>query len=114
FGVTRLDVGMGLSGYSILRDPANALDQLGNSDVLGFEDPYQWKRVTGASPSNSTTHSQGAFSVAVTAPGSTELQSDPFALNQTLPASISVDLFIPTGGASGTLQMFADCASKGT
>ena len=27
FGVTRLDVGMGLSGYSILRDPANALLQ---------------------------------------------------------------------------------------
>ena len=36
FGVTRLDVGMGLSGYSILRDPDNALDRLGNSDISGW------------------------------------------------------------------------------
>jgi len=113
FGVTRLDVGMGLSGYSILRDPNNALDRLGNSDVLGLEDPYQWKRVTGVAPNISTTHTQGSFSVAVAAPGSTELQSDPFEVNQTLPASISLDVFIPTGGASGTIQMFADCVSKG-
>jgi len=113
FGVTRLDVGMGLSGYSILRDPSNALDQLGNSDILGMEDVYQWKRVTGVSPNNSTTHSQGTFSVSLTNPGITELRSDPFVLTATLPASITIDLFIPTGGATGSAFMFVDCPSKG-
>jgi len=36
FGVTRLDVGMGLSGFSILRDPAERLDNppAGTADVL--------------------------------------------------------------------------------
>src|SRR4051812_6653217 len=96
FGVTRLDVGMGLSGYSILRETNNALDQLGNSDILGMEDVYQWKLVSGVAPNNSTTHSQGSFSVSLTNPGTTELRSDPFALTATLPSTISVDLFIPT------------------
>jgi FtsP/CotA-like multicopper oxidase with cupredoxin domain len=113
FGMTRLDVGMGLSGYSILRDPNNALDRLGNSDILGMEDVYQWKLVSGVAPGNSTTHSQGSFSVSLTNPGTTELRSDPFALTATLPSSISVDLFIPTGGATGSAFMFVDCPSKG-
>ena len=74
FGMTRLDVGMGLSGYSILRDPDNALDRLGNSDILGMEDVYQWKLRSGVAPGNSTTHTQGTFSVSLTNPGTTELQ----------------------------------------
>jgi FtsP/CotA-like multicopper oxidase with cupredoxin domain len=113
FGETRLDVGMGLSGFSILRDPNNALDVLGNSDILGMEDVYQWKRTSGVTPGNSTTHSQGSFSVSLTNPGITELRSDPFILTATLPSSITVDLFIPTGGATGNAFMFVDCPSKG-
>src|SRR6478609_2016560 len=113
FGVTRLDVGMGLSGFSILRDPNNALDKLGNSDILGMEDVYQWKLRSGVAPGNSTTHSQGSFSVSLTNPGTTELRSDPFALTATLPSSITIDLFIPTGGATGNAFMFVDCPSKG-
>ncbi|HEY7373949.1 MAG TPA: hypothetical protein VIF57_17445, partial [Polyangia bacterium] len=113
FGATRLDVGMGLSGYSILRDPNNALDVLGNSDILGMEDVYQWKRVLGVTPGNSTTHSQGTFSVSLANPGTTELRSDPFQVTATLPSSFSVDLFIPTGGATGSAFMFVDCPSKG-
>jgi FtsP/CotA-like multicopper oxidase with cupredoxin domain len=113
FGATRLDVGMGLSGFSILRDPANALDILGNSDILGMEDVYQWKLVSGVAPGNSPTHSQGSFSVSLANPGTTELRSDPFALTATLPANISVDVFVPTGGASGNASMFIDCPSKG-
>ena len=113
FGVTRLDVGMGLSGYSILRDPNNALDRLGNSDILGMEDVYQWKLRSGVAPGNSTTHSQGSFSVSLTNPGTTELRSDPFVLTATLPSSITIDVFIPTGGATGNAFMFVDCPSKG-
>ena len=113
FGVTRLDVGMGLSGYSILRDPNNALDRLGNSDILGMEDVYQWKLQSGVAPGNSTNHTQGTFSVSLTNPGTTELRSDPFVLTATLPASITIDLFIPTGGATGNAFMFVDCPSKG-
>jgi len=113
FGVTRLDVGMGLSGYSILRDPNNALDRLGNSDILGMEDVYQWKLQSGVAPGNSTTHSQGSFSVSLTNPGTTELRSDPFVLTATLPSSITIDVFIPTGGATGNAFMFVDCPSKG-
>jgi FtsP/CotA-like multicopper oxidase with cupredoxin domain len=113
FGVTRLDVGMGLSGYSILRDPANALDTLGNSDILGMEDVYQWKLRSGVAPGNSTTHSQGSFSVSLTNPGTTELRSDPFILTATLPSTIRIDVFIPTGGAVGNAFMFVDCPSKG-
>ena len=104
---------MGLSGYSILRDPANALDRLGNSDILGMEDVYQWKLQSGVAPGNSTNHTQGTFSVSLTNPGTTELRSDPFALTATLPASITIDLFIPTGGATGNAFMFVDCPSKG-
>jgi FtsP/CotA-like multicopper oxidase with cupredoxin domain len=113
FGATRLDVGMGLSGFSILRDPNNALDVLGNSDILGMEDVYQWKRLSGVTPGNSTTHSQGSFSVSLTNPGSTELRSDPFVLTATLPANITLDVFVPSGGASGSAFMFLDCPSKG-
>jgi FtsP/CotA-like multicopper oxidase with cupredoxin domain len=104
---------MGLSGYSILRDPANPLDVLGNSDILGMEDVYQWKRTSGVTPGNSTTHSQGTFSVSLANPGTTELRSDPFVLTATLPSTISIDVFIPTGGATGNAFMFVDCPSKG-
>src|SRR6185436_13638614 len=65
FGVTRLDVGMGLSGFSMLRDPNNALDVLGDSDILGMEDVYQWKLRSGVAPNNSTTRTQGSFSVSI-------------------------------------------------
>jgi len=113
FGVTRLDVGMGLSGFSMLRDPNNALDRLGNSDILGMEDVYQWKRTSGVAPNNSTTRTQGSFSVSLTNPGTTELRSDPFAVTATLPSSFLIDVFIPTGGAVGNAFLFVDCPSKG-
>ena len=34
-------------------------------------------------------------------------------LTATLPASITIDVFIPTGGATGNAFMFVDCPSKG-
>src|SRR6185369_7999957 len=113
FGATRLDVGMGLSGFSMLRDPNNALDVLGDSDILGMEDVYQWKLRSGVAPNNSTTRTQGSFSVSITNPGTTELRSDPFILTATLPSAITIDVFIPTGGAVGNAFMFVDCPSKG-
>ena len=51
--------------------------------------------------------------MSLTNPGTTELRSDPFALTATLPASITIDVFIPTGGATGNAFMFVDCPSKG-
>ena len=78
-----------------------------------MEDVYQWKLQSGVAPGNSTNHTQGTFSVSLTNPGTTELRSDPFALTATLPAAITIDFFIPTGGATGNAFMFVDCPSKG-
>jgi hypothetical protein len=70
FGITRLDVGMGLSGFAILRDPANPLDVPGNADTLHFEDPYVWiSSVANIQPSLDPRHTEGAFSVADNAQG---------------------------------------------
>ncbi|HEX6764992.1 MAG TPA: hypothetical protein VF103_05930, partial [Polyangiaceae bacterium] len=66
FGVTRLDVGFGLSGFAFLRDPANPLDFKGNVDILGFEDPNDWTTVVGTiQPGIDTRHTQGSFSLSL-------------------------------------------------
>ncbi len=118
FGVTRLDVGMGLSGYSILRDPANTLDQPGNADTLHFEDPYVWvSSVANIQPSLDTRHTEGSFSVAVNAQGFVSLKSRPFALTGALSSTLALDFFLPTQQPNpndfGTVQLVVDCPSKG-
>ena len=67
FGVTRLDVGFGLSGFAILRDPAGEpLDRVGNEDILGFEDPNDWiSTVAAIQPGVSTNRTQGRLSVSL-------------------------------------------------
>ena len=69
FGVTRLDVGFGLSGFAILRDPAGEpLDRQGNEDILGFEDPNDWiSTVAAIQPGISTNKTQGRFSLSLPA-----------------------------------------------
>ncbi|HVR21183.1 MAG TPA: multicopper oxidase domain-containing protein, partial [Polyangiaceae bacterium] len=118
FGATRLNVGFGLSGYSILRDPQNPLDFVGNVDILGFEDPYDWVTVVGTIPTGiDTRHTQGSFSTSLAARGFTQLQGRSFALTSTLPASVSLDFFLPSQQPNpsffGSVQLYANCPSKG-
>ena len=118
FGITRLDVGMGLSGYSILRDPNNPLDVPGNADTLHFEDPYLWiSSVSTIQPSLSTQHTEGAFSVGVNAQGFVSLKSRPFALTGALSSTLALDFFLPTQQPNpnffGQVQLVVDCPSKG-
>jgi FtsP/CotA-like multicopper oxidase with cupredoxin domain len=116
FGVTRLDVGYGLSGYSILRDPTNALDRLGNADILGFEDSTDWSSADVALTPDPR-HTQGASSIALAAHGFVTLKSRPFELSGPLAAAVTLDFFLPTQqpnpAAPGAVQVYVDCPSKG-
>jgi len=116
FGVTRLDVGFGLSGYSILRDPNNPLDKVGNVDILGFEDPNDWISST-VSVGIDPRHTQGSFSTALAAKGFNVLRGRAFELTGPLGSSVSLDFFLPSQqpnpSALGAVQLFADCPSKG-
>jgi FtsP/CotA-like multicopper oxidase with cupredoxin domain len=118
FGVTRLDVGFGLSGFAILRDPAGEpLDREGNQDILGFDDPNDWiSTVAATQPGVGTSHTQGRFSVSLPARGFVELRGRQFNLTAALPTSITLDFLQPaqaTQPTFGAVQMFADCPSKG-
>src|SRR4051812_8508046 len=118
FGVTRLDVGFGLSGFAILRDPAGEpLDREGNEDILGFEDPNDWiSTVASIQPGISTNRRQGRFSLSLAARGFVELHGRQFNLTAALPTSITLAFLQPaqaTPPTFGALQMFADCPSKG-
>jgi FtsP/CotA-like multicopper oxidase with cupredoxin domain len=119
FGVTRLDVGFGLSGYSILRDPAGEpLDRQGNEDIMGFEDPNDWtSTVPSIKPGVGSSHTQGRLSVSLAAQGFVELDGRQFNLTAGLPSNITLDFFLPAQQANpfwfGAVQMYADCPSKG-
>jgi len=117
FGVTRLDVGFGLSGFTILRDPANPLDPPlgGNASVLGMEDPYEWTG-SGVTVGFDTRHTQGESSVALAAKGFVTIKSQTFELTQALGRTISMDFFLPTQQANpfwfGAVQVYVDCPSR--
>jgi FtsP/CotA-like multicopper oxidase with cupredoxin domain len=118
FGVTRLDVGFGLSGYAILRDPVGEpLDRVGNEDILGFEDPNDWiSTVAAIQPGVSTNRTQGRHSVSLPARNFVELRGRQFNLTAALPTTIRLDFLKPsqaTPPTFGAVQMFADCPSKG-
>ena len=118
FGVTRLDVGFGLSGFAILRDPAGEpLDRQGNEDILGFEDPNDWiSTVAAIQPGISTNRRQGRFSLSLKAQNFVELRGRQFNLTAGLPANITLDFFLPTAQANpfwfGAVQAYVDCPSK--
>jgi len=116
FGVTRLDVGMGLSGYSILRDPVNPLDRVGNADILGFEDPNDFTSSTLAL-GISTNHTEGSFSVSANAKGFQVLKSGTFELTSALASNVTLDFFLPQQQPNpfffGAVQLYVDCPSKG-
>ena len=118
FGATRLDVGFGLSGFTILRDPAGEpLDREGNEDILGFEDPNDWiSTVASIQPGVSTNRVQGRHSVSLAAQNFVELRGRQFNLTAALPTSITLRFLKPaqaTPPTFGAVQMFADCPSKG-
>jgi len=119
FGVTRLDVGFGLSGFAILRDPAGEpLDRHGNEDILGFEDPNDWTSTVAAiQPGISTNRRQGRFSLSLKAQNFVELDGRQFNLTAPLPSNITLDFFLPTQQPNafwfGAVQMYVDCPSKG-
>jgi FtsP/CotA-like multicopper oxidase with cupredoxin domain len=117
FGVTRLDVGFGLSGFAIVRDPAGEpLDRHGNEDILGFEDPYDWtSTVASIQPGVSTNRQQGRHSVSLAARNFVELRGREFNLTATLPTAITLAFLKPsqpTPPNFGAVQMYADCPSK--
>lgn len=118
FGVTRLDVGFGLSGFTILRDPANPLDPPlgGNSSILGMEDPYEWTG-TGVTVGFDTRHTEGQSSVALQAKGFVTITSIPVEITQGLGSTIGMDFFLPTEqpnpSAFGAVQVYVHCPSKG-
>jgi len=119
FGVTRLDVGFGLSGFAIIRDPAGEpLDRHGNEDILGFEDPNDWTSTVAAiQPGISTNRRQGRFSLSLNAKNFVELRGREFNLTAGLPTSLTLDFFLPSQQPNpswfGAVQMYVDCPSKG-
>ena len=118
FGVTRLDVGFGLSGFAILRDPAGEpLDRQGNEDILGFEDPNDWiSTVAAIQPGISTNHTQGRFSLSLPARNFVELRGRQFNLTAGLPTTVTLDFLKPSQAQTptfGAVQMYVDCPSKG-
>lgn len=117
FGVTRLDVAMGLSGFSILRDPANPLDKVGNADIAGFEDPNDWTTIVGSvTPGTDTRHTQGTSSLALAAKGFVQVKSPTFELTSALASTASLDFFLPSQQPNpywlGAVQLYVDCPSK--
>jgi FtsP/CotA-like multicopper oxidase with cupredoxin domain len=115
FGVTRLDVGAGLSGFSILRDPNNPLDKVGNARMLGFEDPYDWSS-TQLALGQDTRHSEGSFAMSMEAKGYSTFKSGVFALTGSLATTITLDFLMPTTQPNpywlGAVQLYVDCPSK--
>jgi FtsP/CotA-like multicopper oxidase with cupredoxin domain len=117
FGVTRLDVGFGLSGFSILRDPNNPLDKVGNAHILGLEDPNDWTTTSsGITVGYDTRHTEGVASVSLNAKGYVPLKGRTFELTTALGSSVSLDFFLPSQQANpswyGAVQLYVDCPSK--
>jgi len=117
FGVTRLDVGFGLSGFTILRDPANPLDPPlgGNQSALGMEDPFEWTG-NGVTVGFDARHTEGQSSIALAAKGFVTMTSQTFELTGPIGATLSLDVFIPTQSPAPTfsaVQIYVDCPSKG-
>jgi len=119
FGVTRLDVGFGLSGFSILRDPNNPLDKVGNALILGLEDPNDWTLTqgSGVNVGFDARHTEGVSSVSLNAKGFVQVKGRTFELTGPLASSASLDFFLPSQQPNpsffGAVQLYADCPSKG-
>lgn len=121
FGVTRLDVNMGLSGFSLLRDPNNPLDPptfdatATNPNMLGFESVADWTG-TGVTPTSSTIHTEGSFSLALAAKNYVTVKSGTMETNAALSSPILLDFFLPAAQPNpwwlGAVQLFVDCPSR--
>jgi hypothetical protein len=85
--------------------------------VLGFESPTGWAVTagTGIVLKSSTTHSQGAASLALNPHGASVVRSAAVAIDGAILSDISVDVQIPAHPANwtGSAQLFGECPSKG-
>ena len=121
FGVTRLDVGFGLSGFSILRDPARSSRSTrgGNSrhprhrgsERVDVDDRPRSSRVSARN------HTQGTALGVAGGAGLRRARRPAFQLTAALPTTITLDFFLPTQQPNpfwfGAVQMYVDCPSKG-
>jgi hypothetical protein len=84
--------------------------------ILGFETPLADWTTTAGTRSQSTTRSEGSFSLGLAGTGSATLQSAPIDSLITVGDSFTVDVTIPTqqsGATFGTIQLFIDLPSRG-
>jgi RHS repeat-associated protein len=81
--------------------------------VLGFEDPAAWAVPAGIAKTRSTTHTEGAFALAVGARGFVTVRSVPVAFNAPVAASLTYDLMLPTQQPNpswlGATQAYLEC-----
>lgn len=101
-----------------LSDRASALNNA--TDVLGFESPSLWSTTTpGAVLSQSSVHTQGAFSLAIkpsATNGWTPLFSVPLSSLSQISAMVALDIMLPTQQANpswyGAVQVYLNCPSR--
>lgn len=89
-------------------------------DVFGFESATLWSTsVSGAQLSSSSTHSEGAHSLAVkpsSSNGYTPIVSVPLSALPAVSPALALDVMLPTAQANpywlGTMQMYINCPSR--
>ena len=111
FGVTRLDVGFGLSGFAILRDPAGEpLDRVGNEDILGFEDPNDWiSTVARSSRASAPTACRAGTRCRSRRKNFVELRGRQFNLTAALPTTITLSFLKPAQATPPTFSAPSRC-----
>jgi hypothetical protein len=91
-----------------------------NDAVFGFETAGTWSTtMTGATLAQSTTHSQGSYSLSVrpsNSNGYTPLASTPLSTLSTVGPTLAVDVMLPKNQANpywyGTMQVYLNCPSR--
>jgi len=98
-----------------------AANRTDNGTILGMEQPSAWSIATpGATLAQSTTHTQGSFSMAVrrsNTNGFTPLKSVAMTTLEVVSPTLAVDIRLPTYQPNpnwlGTAQAYVDCPSRG-
>lgn len=94
---------------------ATPLLTVNQSNVFGFEDPAQWQ--SSVALSSSTTHTQGASSLAVKAKGYTEVTSVALPSLTGVSGTLTVDVLLPSPQPNpswyGFIQLLVSVPSKG-
>lgn len=90
----------------------------GSSSILGFERADDWPLTQGAiaAPVSSSVHTQGNFSLSLSARGFVAVTSRAFPVLSTFAGLIAFDLSLPSQQLDpnwGAVQVYLTCASKG-